>query len=89
MLIYVVIEGDRNLIKIEAEKILKYKGFTIEIRRMWNVQAKVIPVIIGATGAISKSLGQFLSNRRGKHAIMELQRTAILGIAHILREMLM
>jgi hypothetical protein len=47
MLIYVVISGDRNLIKIEAEKILKCKGLTIEIRSMWNVQAKVIPVIMG------------------------------------------
>ena len=30
-------------------------NFTIEIQRMWNVQTKVIPVIIGATGAVSKS----------------------------------
>jgi hypothetical protein len=27
---------------------------TIEIQRMWNVKARVIPVIIGATGTISK-----------------------------------
>ena len=29
---------------------------------MWNVKAKVIPVIKGATGSISKSLRQYLSN---------------------------
>jgi hypothetical protein len=33
----------------------KYKDFTIEIQRMWNVKTGVIPVIIGATGTISKS----------------------------------
>jgi hypothetical protein len=43
-LIDVAISGDRNVIKKEAEKILKYKDLTIEIQRMWNVKARVIPV---------------------------------------------
>jgi len=54
MLIGVAISGDRNVIKNDAEKILKYKDLTIEIQRMWNVKTKVIPVIIAATGTISK-----------------------------------
>jgi hypothetical protein len=49
---------------------------------MWNVQTKVIPVIIGATGTISVSLRQYLSNRPGEYEIKELQKTAILGTAH-------
>ena len=36
MLIDVEISGDRNVIKKEAEKILKYKVLTIEIQLMWN-----------------------------------------------------
>jgi hypothetical protein len=52
VLIDVAISGDRNVIKKEAEKILIYKDLSIESRRMWNMKAKVIPVIIGATGAI-------------------------------------
>jgi hypothetical protein len=54
MLIDVAISGDRNVIKEEAEKILKYKNLTMEIQRMWNVKTKMIPVIIGATGKILK-----------------------------------
>jgi len=54
MLIDVAISGDKNVIKKEVDKILKYKDFKIEIQRMWNVKTKVIPVIIGATGTISK-----------------------------------
>ena len=53
MLIDVAILGDRNVIKKGAEKILKYKYLIIEVQRIWNVKATVIPVIIGATGAIS------------------------------------
>jgi len=88
MLIDVAISGDRNVIKKEAEKILKYKDLTIEIQRMWNVKTKVIPVIIGATGAISKSFRKYVSNLPGKHQVKGLKETAILGTAHILRKVL-
>ena len=88
MLIDVAISGDRNVIKKETEKILKYKDFTIEIQRTWNVKAKVIPVIIGATGTISKSFRKYVSNIPGNHEVKELQKTAILGTAHTLRKVL-
>jgi len=45
----VAISGDRNVIKKEAEKILKYKDLRTEMQRTWNIKTKVIPVIIGAT----------------------------------------
>jgi hypothetical protein len=89
MSIDTAILGSRNVIKREAEKILKYKDLVIEIQCMWNVKATVIPVITGATGTISKSLRHYLSNTPGKHEIKELQKTTILGTAHILREVLM
>jgi len=47
--------NNNNNKRREAEKILKYKDLTIEIQHMWNVKTRVIPVIIGATGTISKS----------------------------------
>ena len=49
----------------------------------------MIAVITGATGTISKSFRKYLSNITGKHEIEELQKTAILGTAHILRNVLM
>ena len=88
MLTDVAISGDRNVIKNEAEKILKYKDLTIEIQRMWNVKTKVIPVIIGAAGTISKTFRKYVSNITGKHKVKELQKTAILGTAHIIRKVL-
>jgi hypothetical protein len=88
MLMDVAISGDRNVIKKEAKKILKYKDLTIEIQCMWNVKPKVIPVVIGATGTISKSLRKYVSIIPGNHEVKELQKTAILGTAHILRKVL-
>jgi len=77
MLKDVAISGDRNVIKNEAKKILKYKDLTIEIQHMWNVKTKVIPIIIGATGTISKSFRKYVSNIPGKQEVKELQKTAI------------
>jgi hypothetical protein len=68
---------------------LKYKSLTTEIQHVWNVETKVIPVITGATGTISKSFRKYLSNVPGKHEVKELQKTAILGTAHILWKVLM
>jgi len=61
----------------------------MEIQRMWNVKSTVIPEIKGATETISKSLRQYLSNIPGKQEIKVLQKTAVLGTAHILRKVLM
>jgi hypothetical protein len=77
------------VIKKEDEKILKYKDLTTEIQRMWNVKTNVTPVIIGATGTISKSFRKYLSNVPGIHEVKELQKTTILGTAHTLRKVLM
>jgi len=55
---------------------------------MWNVKTKAIPVIIGATGTISKSFRKYVSKIPGNHEVKELQKTAIVGTAPILREVL-
>jgi divalent metal cation (Fe/Co/Zn/Cd) transporter len=60
----------------------------IIIQRMWNVKARVIPVIIGATGTISKTIRKYVSSIPGIHEVRELQKTAILGTEHILRKVL-
>ena len=78
----IVMESKKKL------KILKYKDLTVEIQRVWNVKTTVIPVIIGATGTISKSFRKYVSNIPGNHEVRELQKTAILGTAHILRKVL-
>ena len=48
----------------------------------------MIPVIIGATGTISKPFRKNVSNIPGNHEVKELQKTAILCTAHILRKVI-
>jgi hypothetical protein len=55
---------------------------------MWKVKTRVIPVIIGAIGTISKPFRKYVSNITGNHDVRELQKAAIFGTAHILRKVL-
>ena len=87
-LIDVTIPADRKVVQKEAEKKLKYKSLCIEIQRMWNLKYMVIPVIIGATGIVTRSLRKNLEAVPEKHSIDSLQKTAILGTSHIIRKVL-
>jgi hypothetical protein len=48
-----------------------------------EVKKRVIPVIIRATGTITKSFRKYISNIPGNHEVIELQKTATLSTAHI------
>jgi hypothetical protein len=56
---------------------------------VWNVTTKAIPVIIGATGTVSKSFRKYLNNMPEKYKFKELQKTSILGTAHTVQNVLM
>ena len=55
---------------------------------MWNLKCTIIPVIIGATGIVTRSLRKNLEAVPGKHSIDSLQKTAVLGASHVLRKVL-
>jgi len=87
-LIDVAIPADRNVVQTEAEKKLKYKSLCIEIQQMWNMKCTTVPVIIGATGIVTRSLRKNFETVPGKYSIDSLQKTAILGTSHIIRKVL-
>jgi len=47
-----------------------------------------VPVIIGATGIVTRSLRKNLEAVPGKHSIDSLQKTTILGTSPIIRKVL-
>ena len=76
----------QNATKKRSCEEFKYADLITEIERVWTVKASVI---LRATGTVTKSLTQYLSNTPGWHEIKVLQTTAILGTAYVLREVLM
>jgi hypothetical protein len=71
------------VIKKEAEKILQFEDLTIE-RAHVDCKNKSDTNNNRVTGTTSKSSRQKLSNLSGKHDMKELQKTAMLGTAHLL-----
>jgi len=47
------------------------------------------PVLSWAIVSTSESFRKYLSNKPGKHEFKELQKSAVLGTAHVLREVMM
>ena len=58
------------------------------MQRMWNLKCTAVPVIIGDTGIVTRSLRENSEAVPGKHSIDSLQKTAILGTAHTIRKVL-
>jgi hypothetical protein len=74
IIIDVAIPADRNVVKKEAEQKLKYKSLCVEIKRMWNLKCRFLPVITGATGIVAKSLRNNLEAVPGKYSIDSPQK---------------
>ena len=57
--------------------------------KLWNLRSiDVIPVVVGALGSVSKTIGQFLEQIGIDIRIGLLQKAALLGTARILRNVL-
>ena len=73
----------------EVEKIEKYQDLKREIGKLWGIrQQEVVPVVVGALGAVSKRLDTWLDKLGITIRTGLLQKTALLGTARILRKVL-
>ena len=71
----------------ELEKIEHYQDLARELRKIWNMKVKVIPIVIGALEAIPIKLRNWLTEI-GIETQTELQKTVLLHTARILRKVL-
>ena len=54
------IPGDSRIEEKEKDKIAKYQDLGRELQKIWNVQVKIIPLVVGSLGAILKQFGNRL-----------------------------
>ena len=87
-LIDIAVPSDANIPDTGKRKIEKYQDLSIEIERIHTVKAKVIPIVVGALGTVSKDLKNYLGSLNMGDLLGCIQMAAILGSAHILRKVL-
>ena len=88
LLIDMSIPTERNTSLKTMEKLTKYKDLEIEIDKTWGMKTTTVPVIIGAFGLIEKGTENCIGTIPGNIRITELQKTVLLGTAHMLRRTL-
>uniref|UniRef100_A0A3B3HW39 Reverse transcriptase domain-containing protein n=1 Tax=Oryzias latipes TaxID=8090 RepID=A0A3B3HW39_ORYLA len=84
----VAVPSDGNIRKKEHEKLEKYQGLREELEKAWKVKVTVVPVVIGALGAVTPKLEEWLQQIPGKISDISIQKSAVLGTAKILRRTL-
>ena len=83
----VAIPYDAGVRAKEDERVEKYQVLAREIRKMWGVRTKVIPIVMGALmGTIPLRLKEHLRTIGVDTSIELVQRCALLGSARILRK---
>ena len=83
------VPGDSRIEEKEKDKIKKYQDLGRELqRKIWNVEVKIIPLVVGSLGAISKQFGNRLKHIGITAGTAQVQKKVLLGMARILRKVL-
>ena len=72
----------------ECEKKDKYLDLARELKKLWNMKVRIVPIVIGALGTITKGLLKSLEDLGVGGRVETIQMTALLRTARILRRVL-
>ena len=72
----------------ESEKQDKYLDFARELKKLWNMNVTIVPIVIGALGTVTKGLLKGLGDLEVGGRVATIETTALLGTARILRRVL-
>ena len=79
------VPADHRIKLKECEKKDKYLELARELKKLWNMQVTILPIVIGAFGTVTKGLLKRLEGLEIGGRVETIQTTALLRIARILR----
>ena len=79
---------DLNVHAKEVEKTSKYCSLRVELAKMWNCECVVIPVVVGACGAVTKEFTNYLQMIPADLSPEMCLKIALLGSEKIMRSAL-
>ena len=82
------VPADHRIKQKECEKKDKYLDLARELKKLWNMQVTIIPIVIGAFGTVTKGLLKGLEDLEVGGQVETIQTTALLRTARILRRVL-
>eukprot|EP00957_Ditylum_brightwellii_P074607 5669297-Ditylum_brightwellii.AAC.1 len=88
-IIGIVVPFDTNVVDKTAEKITKYRDLEIALKKNWDVKKiQTISIVVGSFGTVCTSFWHYLSKVSTFIRPELVQKTAVLGTAHMLRHVL-
>ena len=82
------VPADHRINLKESEKKDKYLELARYLKKLWNMKATIVPIVIGALGTKTKGLLKDLEDLEVGGQVETIQTTALLRMARILRRVL-
>ena len=82
------VPADHRIKLKECEKKDKYHDLARELKKLWNMEVTIIPIVIGAFGTVTKGLLKGLEDFEVGGRKETIQTTASLRTTRILRRVL-
>ena len=82
------VPADHRIKLKECEKKDKYLDFARELKKKWNMNVTIVPIVIDAFGTVTKGLFKGLENLEVGGRVETIQTTALLKTANLLRRVL-
>ena len=79
---------DGNVATREGGKVDRYVPLSLEMARMYKLRVKVVSVVVGALGTVTKDIEEAMTAMGIPDVVGGLQTTAVVATAAILRKVL-
>ena len=85
IIVDIAVPEDSNVLQKETVKYEVYQDLAREIKRIWELRTKMVPVVASALGSVSKKLAGYLEQLGIKDRTKTILKSALLGL-HISSE---